>query len=633
MKENILEDLIVVKRSGQRVNFTPPKIAIAIKHAFDSIEKDYDEININKVYERVLEDIISLYEGRKTINVEDIQDIIEKQLKLNKYEDVYLSFSKYRQNRKASREAFAVKQQHKFFKSLEYLNNYKIGENETISKTLNNFGNMISSEFAKSYLIDAKYIRAHEEGSIYIHNIDNFLFGLPQRCHLEVKDDIEKCLFYKKLEISQEISIPKIDFLLESNLIEIFKKHYINTLFNYLTLMGFVNYINFEKIKQIIDNQDTINFSLDLLETFIYSKNVREIFNKAYIDSLEETKVVLYNKLVKVLNTLEGNYTFSLGTNNSFEGKIINEIYLRVIKENDTKQIKTIFKVKKGINNSLKDSNYFLLEEVSNLIEEGKDIYISYMDTTYNKGDVEYFENSERILENVNNDKEISLGRMVLATTSINLAQLALSNKNKELFYKELEETLDLVKNELILDFEYKGDKFKENFAYLFNNNILDDEKLEGNQKIRKVIKNGTLNIGLVGIKESLFYLYQNYDEGELLNLLNFIREKCDSFIFETKLNFVISEVRDEFVLSELIKIDKSIYGLIKNVTNKELYESINTIKKDLKVEGKIHNLLNGGYETLINKQANKKVLDYILELNDFDIGFVKFNLEKKSEL
>ena len=32
----VLENLIVVKRSGQRVNFNSVKIAVAIKHAFDS---------------------------------------------------------------------------------------------------------------------------------------------------------------------------------------------------------------------------------------------------------------------------------------------------------------------------------------------------------------------------------------------------------------------------------------------------------------------------------------------------------------------------------------------------------------------------------------------------------------------
>ena len=45
------EDLIVVKRSGQRVEFNSLKIAVAIKNAFDSTPSNYSNNDINKVYE------------------------------------------------------------------------------------------------------------------------------------------------------------------------------------------------------------------------------------------------------------------------------------------------------------------------------------------------------------------------------------------------------------------------------------------------------------------------------------------------------------------------------------------------------------------------------------------------------
>ena len=47
MKENeVFKNLIVVKRSGQRVNFNSVKIAVAIKHAFDN---DNDEDSASEV--------------------------------------------------------------------------------------------------------------------------------------------------------------------------------------------------------------------------------------------------------------------------------------------------------------------------------------------------------------------------------------------------------------------------------------------------------------------------------------------------------------------------------------------------------------------------------------------------------
>ena len=55
MERDIFNDIVVVKRSGQRVNFNDAKIAIAIKKGFDSVYEDYDEKNVNKVKEKVLD--------------------------------------------------------------------------------------------------------------------------------------------------------------------------------------------------------------------------------------------------------------------------------------------------------------------------------------------------------------------------------------------------------------------------------------------------------------------------------------------------------------------------------------------------------------------------------------------------
>ena len=54
MTDNRFDNLVVVKRSGQRVSFNAPKIAIAIKSAFDSISGNYTAKDINKSYENVL---------------------------------------------------------------------------------------------------------------------------------------------------------------------------------------------------------------------------------------------------------------------------------------------------------------------------------------------------------------------------------------------------------------------------------------------------------------------------------------------------------------------------------------------------------------------------------------------------
>ena len=187
MKEELFNELVVVKRSGQRVSFNGAKIAIAIKKGFDSVYEDYDEKEVNKIYEKVLEQIKKNYQERKTIGVEEVQDIIEENLK--KYNDeVYKSFSEYRERRAASREAFVVKQQHKFVKAIESLGLKSAKEENSKRENANvdgdgpmgtmlHFGSTVSKEFGKAYLMDAKYARAHDEGTIHIHDLDFLAMG------------------------------------------------------------------------------------------------------------------------------------------------------------------------------------------------------------------------------------------------------------------------------------------------------------------------------------------------------------------------------------------------------------------------------------------------------------------------
>ena len=53
MEKEFFDDIVVVKRSGQRVGFNEAKVALAVKKGFDSVYEDYDEKDVNKVKEKV----------------------------------------------------------------------------------------------------------------------------------------------------------------------------------------------------------------------------------------------------------------------------------------------------------------------------------------------------------------------------------------------------------------------------------------------------------------------------------------------------------------------------------------------------------------------------------------------------
>lgn len=645
MKNDVLEELTVVKRSGQRVSFNGYKIAVAIKHAFDHIYDQLDEQKVNKVYEDVLSYIEENYNGRKTINVEDIQDIIEKTLKSEKHLDVYEAFSEYRQKRAASRKVFTIKQQHKFAKAMEKIDSDNIlrtDNNFTANEILIKYGKIVTDGFTKSYILDNKYLRAHEEGNIYVNDMQSFSLGIVSHTHLMMEnfldnnsiEDLINEILKSHSEISGRINIPNIDILLSKWFVKTFKFYFEDYLINYLRLLGFEKYLNVKKIIEIIHKENILETKLNSFSQFILSCEVEKIFERAYDDAINKVINKLKTKLTKILERLDGennsNCSFSFGTGNS----LVIEIILNILnKLGPLENVHFIFKIKNG--------NYEkYLDLVNELIINQKNIELINEDSSFNKdkNEVEYFTNGIRIFENVNSDERKSTGRMVVSTTSVNMARLALKTKDDKEFYQSLDDILELVKNELLLSFETIGNKNKDNYRAIFNGNILDDEKLERSQNIRKVIKNGVLNIGLVGLKECVLLMCPNKNKqyNFLVSLLEYVNTKCQKFSSDTRLNFYVCEPSDYIVRKEFMALDKAIYGTIENITEKDSYDylyNLESIKDDYKKIAHIQSLIKGGNMVEVNLLKNtskKKLTETIKQLIDSDIGFVKINVGKR---
>lgn len=193
----------VVKRDGKKVEFDGAKIALAIQKGFGDIaDKEgtnntkYSETDVNKVYSKVLSRI-EKSESEK-IKIEEIQDLIEEELKSNGYQDVYEAFSNYREKRAQSRQLFFdEKKQHKFLKALENLGLKSTNEDDTKKEensqeatnsmqTMLQYGSAISRQFAMTYLMKKKFSEAHENGEIYIHDMAFLPMGTTTCCQIDI---------------------------------------------------------------------------------------------------------------------------------------------------------------------------------------------------------------------------------------------------------------------------------------------------------------------------------------------------------------------------------------------------------------------------------------------------------------
>lgn len=608
---DVLDDLVVVKRSGQRVNFNGSKIAIAIKHGFDDVSKNYDYSDVFNIYESILNYIRDNYRTRKTINVEDIQDIIEQTLLDSKYSDEYAAFKKYRASRAESRRAFSLKQQHKFVKAIEKVSTLNVECNKPF-ENLCLFGTIISKEYIKSYIMDNKYVRLHEEGRIYIHNLAYFNLGYINHIRLIpdnfVKDD---CLLQKlidvKSEVNGEVAIDNFDLAINNFILSKFKVVFKNNVYNYLKVIGIYPFINLKKIYDVVDRIDCILCDLNIFSAFFQNEQVKYIINTAYDDAVNYIRKYLIDELKKLFINLNNNicnnklYSVSISDEKNFIGNVIVDTFCDL---DYLDNIIFIYDVKRDYDINLL---YRLLFKNIRLNFDGNS----------------YFSNGLKMIN--------GCGRGIVAYTSLNLARLGIKYKKlSKDFFDELDELIDFTKNEMLFVFESIGDKLVDNYQILFKGNVLDDDKLESGQKIRKVIKNGVLNVNLVGLKECGVLINDDFSK-VIIKLIKYIRDRFDKISFDTKLNFSVSAVCDDSC-SELLILDKTIYGFINNVTLKESYDNISVssmknILNDIKSISSYQKLLNGG--NMLNFKISqkitikdlKKIIDIFIEHN---VGYVK---------
>lgn len=647
LTDGLIETLKVVKRSGQRVEFNASKIALAIKKAFDSISEEPDEKQVYKIFEKVLNYINTNYRDRKTISVEDIQDIIEKILEEEKVDNVCKAFQEYRKKRAASRKAFNEKQQHKFVKAIEKVQEESSKEFTEYLKPyqiLNRFGKIISSEYTKSYVIDNKIVKALEEGNIYVHELETFSLGFIPRVNLKLTlkddedslDDLISELINAQFEVSDEIGINSLDILLKDYILRRYRLILKKYLKRYLNLLGFLEVINTKKYDEAIDRINDLNESFEILKGFMINDSLKNIFKRAINDAIMDTKEIINLTIYKLFDAIMNNhreniiFNISIGSSSSEIVSFINDSVIDYLNCNNRLAfIRVIFKIKP-------DTTSEYINRIISLIINHKNISLAI---SKNDDDCEYFSNGYKIYDNINDNKS-SVGRMILATASINLPRLAMKNKQKTLdeFYADLDQVVEIAKSQLLLQFETIGNKNSENYQTLFKGNIVGDEKLDGNQRIRKVIKNGSLNLGIIGLKECVLTLEKDeVKQGDLVfDILNHLSKLCQKFSEEFKITFCLCEPSENEARKDLIAIDKSIYGFNKNITDKETYElidSLKVVKNDYQKLVQIQKLFNGGRLTNIvisSKISNKKIQELIQTLIEADIGYVSLEVLEK---
>lgn len=287
-----------------------------------------------------------------------------------------------------------------------------------------------------------------------------------------------------------------------------------------------------------------------------------------------------------------------------------------------------IFRVKEGVNREPGDPYYYLYKLACRVAAKNMNPTFMNIDADYNK---KYYDMGCKpatmgcrtyLMEDINGKPGVE-GRGNNAPTTINLVRLGIearrlkekNNLNNEEMYKAFlemfDERIEQAKDNLLQRYEVQCKLKVSDLPFIADQHLMvGSEGLGPNDSIEPIIKHGTLGIGFIGVAETLYAMFGQHHgeskqmEKKALEIVTHLREKCDGYKQEYKLNFSCYATPAEGLSSKFTDIDKEKYGIIPGVTDKDYYTNsfhvpvgfpISFAEK-LRIEAPYHKLCNGGH-------------------------------------
>lgn len=165
----------VIKRDGEKADFTLTKINDAIMKAFNATQMQYNNDIVDLLALRVTADFQSKVKS-ECISVEDIQDSVEKVLGQAGYEEVAKAYILYRKQREKMRAMKSTILDYKdVVNSYVKVEDWRVKENSTVTYSvggliLSNSG-AVTANYWLSEIYDEEIAEAHRNADIHIHDL------------------------------------------------------------------------------------------------------------------------------------------------------------------------------------------------------------------------------------------------------------------------------------------------------------------------------------------------------------------------------------------------------------------------------------------------------------------------------
>ena len=168
----------VIKRSGEEVVFDPQKIFNAVSKANTDVSEDkrIPETYLKAITESV---VAKCNQFSRAVHVEEIQDIVEKEIMSVGYYDAAKAYVIYRYQRAQARKEnstddaiLALVECHN-----EEVKQENSNKNPIIASTQRDYmAGEVSKDLSRRVLLPPDVVKAHDEGLIHFHDMDFFNF-------------------------------------------------------------------------------------------------------------------------------------------------------------------------------------------------------------------------------------------------------------------------------------------------------------------------------------------------------------------------------------------------------------------------------------------------------------------------
>ena len=641
----------VVKRDGTTVAFDRSKIIAAISKANNSVDEE-ERITLEQI-EKVTQNIENRHRSR--LLVEDIQDMVEKQLmELGKYA-LAKSYIIYRYNRALVRKQNTTDESilsliHNTNKELAEENSNK---NTTIASTQRDYiAGEVSRDLTRRILLPEHISKAHDEGMIHFHDADYFVQPIFNCCLINIGDMLDNGTMMNGKLIESPKSFHVACNVMTQIIANVASNQYGGQSVDVSHLGKYLRR-SYEKFRRNIMAQcEGENVSEELIEKLVQERLRTELKSgvqtiQYQINTLMTTNgqspfvtLFLYLKdgdpyikenamiIEEILNQrLEGiknasgvyvtpafpKLVYVLDENNCLKGGEYDYITRLAVKCSAKRMYPDYISAKKMKENY--EGNVFAPMGCRSFLAAWKD------------------ENGEYKFE----------GRFNQGVVSLNLPQIGiLARGDEEKFWQLLNERLDLCFEALMCRHNaLKGIRSDVSPVHWQYGAIA---RLQKGETIDKFLYGGysTISLGYIGLYELTMLMKgvsQTDPVGEefAVRVMKHLRVTCDKWKKETNIGFALYGTPAESLCYRFARIDKERFGTIENVTDKGYYtnsyhvdvrEEIDAFSK-FDFESQFQAISSGGsisYVEIPNMRHNLTALAEVVQYIYDNIQYAEFN-------